>query len=201
MKKFNLAIDYIDYLIITHFHGDHIGGIPSLLLHLKDCGKQNKPIQLIGPVGVLNTITNLSNMFFGSRAVDMESIELSINDISELELDDFSIKSYPMRHKPESLGYKMLFGDISIGITGDTGYNENIKLIADNVDYFIVECSFKEEISSSHITLKEVLEIFAHYNCKNIILNHLSNDVISEFKKSDVPNHISLSYDGMKIEK
>ncbi|MHA1237284.1 MAG: amino acid kinase family protein, partial [Candidatus Hodarchaeales archaeon] len=51
LKSSKIVTSSIDWIIISHFHGDHINGIPYLLLELSFQTKRIKPLKIIGPPG------------------------------------------------------------------------------------------------------------------------------------------------------
>ena len=49
LKRLEIAHDEIDLVLITHFHGDHFGGLPFLLLDAQfTC--RTRPLVIAGPV-------------------------------------------------------------------------------------------------------------------------------------------------------
>ncbi len=61
LKREKIALDDIDTIIITHFHGDHCFGLPFLLfnLYLQRGGETEKPMRLIAPQGIQATLKSL----------------------------------------------------------------------------------------------------------------------------------------------
>jgi len=48
----------IDVVCITHFHGDHISGLPGLLLSMGNA-ERTEPVTIIGPKGLERTVNAL----------------------------------------------------------------------------------------------------------------------------------------------
>ena len=52
--------DEIDTILISHFHGDHFGGIPLLLLAALYEDERRKPLWIAGPPGVESRVRSLA---------------------------------------------------------------------------------------------------------------------------------------------
>ncbi|MBS4534230.1 MBL fold metallo-hydrolase [Clostridium sp. D2Q-14] len=107
----------IEYIILTHGHGDHIGG----LLELKDKTKAPILIHSLDKDMLMNKEINLSNQ------MPMEPVEINpdktVEDGETLALDDFEINIiHTPGHTPGSISIKI---DKTI-FTGDTLFKGSI---------------------------------------------------------------------------
>ncbi|MHA1410080.1 MAG: ribonuclease Z [Candidatus Odinarchaeia archaeon] len=59
MQKLPLSISKIHTILITHLHGDHIGGLPGILMTLGLFNRKN-PLLIIGPKGIKDFLKCLS---------------------------------------------------------------------------------------------------------------------------------------------
>lgn len=76
----------IDVICFTHYHGDHISGLPGLLLTMGNADR-TEPLTLIGPKGLERVVSAL-------RVIAPElPFPLQFREITEPE-QDFSIKGY-----------------------------------------------------------------------------------------------------------
>ncbi|WP_332841431.1 MBL fold metallo-hydrolase [Paraclostridium bifermentans] len=55
MKIANCGFKTIDYICITHLHGDHIIGLPGILSTIGNCGR-TEMLTIIGPKGIKEVI-------------------------------------------------------------------------------------------------------------------------------------------------
>ena len=58
LKRLGIARDDIDLILITHFHGDHFGGLPFLLLDAQFT-RRSRPLVIAGPQGIEAKLANL----------------------------------------------------------------------------------------------------------------------------------------------
>ena len=103
LKKLNLRLGNVNTLLITHFHADHISGLPGLLLSLGNYGKTS-PLLIAGPQG-LERYVNALLTIAPNLPFPLELRELEGQDV--LEADSFQIEAFRMRHGMACLGYKI----------------------------------------------------------------------------------------------
>ena len=98
----NISPAKITKLLITHWHGDHVLGIPGLLQSL-GAGHYTKTLEIYGPKGTKNYFANMLRSFiFPIR------IKMNINEINSgkfFENNDFELHSSPMKHNAPCLAY------------------------------------------------------------------------------------------------
>ena len=51
LERLGIARHAIDAILVTHFHGDHFGGIPYFVLDAH-FGRRTRPLTLAGPAGI-----------------------------------------------------------------------------------------------------------------------------------------------------
>ncbi|MBI5148503.1 ribonuclease Z [Candidatus Pacearchaeota archaeon] len=89
-------------LLITHWHGDHILGIPGLLQTLVLNG-YNKELEIFGPVGTKKYLDAILNMF-----IFVGKIKIKIYEIEQegpFYENSFILESYKLKHSTPCLAY------------------------------------------------------------------------------------------------
>jgi len=99
----------ITKILITHWHGDHVLGIPGLLQTLAASNYQ-KNLLIFGPEGTKRFFDNLIKTFIFNNNLNYEIREI-INDGVFYENDDFGIEAYKLEHKIPCLGYRFVEKD------------------------------------------------------------------------------------------
>jgi ribonuclease Z len=103
LKRAECKIAAIDLLLITHFHADHISGLPGLLLSLANAGK-TEPLTIIGPRGLSRIAEGLMRICPGLPfAVNLR--ELDTKNPEEITFGNWIINALPLRHRVPCLGY------------------------------------------------------------------------------------------------
>ena len=76
LRKKGWSFKPIDVICFTHFHGDHIGGLPGLLLTMGNA-ERTEPLTMIGPKGLTRVVNSLRS--FHLRYAVWRSNSLSRN--------------------------------------------------------------------------------------------------------------------------
>jgi ribonuclease Z len=58
MRKRGWSFKPIDVICFTHYHGDHISGLPGLLLTMGNA-ERSEPLTMIGPKGLERVVNSL----------------------------------------------------------------------------------------------------------------------------------------------
>jgi ribonuclease Z len=95
----------IDVICFTHYHGDHISGLPGLLLSMGNADR-TEPVTLIGPKG-LERVVNALRVIAPELPFDLKFIELSETE-ETIEQNGYVIKAFQVRHNITCYGYSII---------------------------------------------------------------------------------------------
>lgn len=95
----------IDIICITHFHGDHISGLPGLLLSMGNADR-TKPVTIIGPRG-LERVVNSLRVIAQELPFELEFIELSKAQES-IVINEYNIEAFRLNHNILCYGYSLV---------------------------------------------------------------------------------------------
>lgn len=105
MRSAGLRFKAIDAILITHFHADHISGLPGLLLTIGNEGR-TEPMHMYGPKGLEKTVNALRTI------VPELPFELCFHEFQEDGRDTFccaglEITSFPVNHGIPCYGFRL----------------------------------------------------------------------------------------------
>jgi ribonuclease Z len=94
----------IDTICFTHYHGDHIGGLPGLLLTMGNSDR-TEPLTLIGPPGLEKVVGALRIIAPG---LPFPIIYKEITEPEQtFELNGYRLKAFKVNHNVTCYGYTM----------------------------------------------------------------------------------------------
>jgi len=92
----------IDRIFITHFHGDHVLGIPGILYTLAK-NRRERPLHIYGPEGLSEIVYHMRKASYGRVPFKVFVHELRPGDVVEGE--EYRIESFKLEHGERALGY------------------------------------------------------------------------------------------------
>ena len=108
MRETGWSFKAIDYILFTHYHGDHISGLPGLLLTIGNC-ERTEPLTLIGPRGLRKIVEGLLLIAPG-LPFPIEYVELTreqIQEQQELQLGELFVRPCQADHGIPCVGYSV----------------------------------------------------------------------------------------------
>lgn len=95
----------IEALCVTHYHADHIVGLPGFLLTLGNSGRV-EPLTIFGPP-YLSEIVNSLRIIAPALPFEIILVELSEQWSTRNHIGDFIVKSLPVDHNIPCLAYSI----------------------------------------------------------------------------------------------
>lgn len=184
LKQLNIDRNAIDFILATHFHADHFGGIPFFILDAQ-FAKRTKPLTIVGPQGLKEWLPrSLETAFPGSAGVSRK-FELSLIEAGpdrDLSLHGVGIQAALVRHgKPEGAfhAYRIEVEGKVIAYTGDTEWTDQLIAIGRDADLLIAEAYFFEKNVPLHLSYATLMEKLPLIAPKRLILTHMNDDMLS----------------------
>lgn len=189
MVRHGVPWDRLTHLVLTHFHGDHVGALPGLFFGLKHgiVPAREEELRVLGPPGTRRLFQGLADALGdymldpGFPVVVDESPPGTTRPLS----DRMELTTRGTPHTDESQALRMDGPDGSVVYTGDTGPDPGLGEFARGADLLVCECSLTDEqVGDNHLSPSRVAEIAAVAEPGLLLLTHVYPHVRREH---DVP--------------
>jgi len=133
-----LDVSDLGFILITHAHGDHLLGLPTLIQRAKYLGKK---LNVAAPSPVMKSIKELLSALQIPHYMDYITVtELQSEVWTQLSKDVY-VKAVDAIHPVPSVSYILRVGSKTIAYSGDTWPNDDFLLEAKGADVLIHEIS------------------------------------------------------------
>lgn len=102
MKEKGWSCNPIDVICFTHFHGDHISGLPGLLLSMGNADR-TEPLTLIGPKG-LEKVVSCLRVIAPELPFSIRYMEIG-RDGQEFCFHGYRLRAFKVKHNVPCYGY------------------------------------------------------------------------------------------------
>lgn len=200
LHRHGLTSDDIDTILITHFHGDHYGGLPFVFLDAALQRKRERPLAIVTPEGGRDRTRRLMELLYPGTSWAMDRLDLrfhTFDSYQTVDLGALSVTAYPVLHSRQALshGLRIAVEGRVIGFSGDTSWTDELANIAEGAHLMICECNFFETKTPNHLDYRTLEERLPELNADRIILNHLGNEMLDNLDRVSP----SCAEDGMKV--
>ena len=189
-------VDFLDAIIYTHSHYDHIAGFDDLRAFNFINGK---PVQILASEGTMKKLKAVNEYAFSvpeQLGGGIPLINTHIISYEDFIVNDIRIEPIKLFHgKIEVMGFRI--GNFAY--CTDTNFIPDESLLKlQNLDCLIID-GLKYERHPTHFSIAESIEIINKLKPKIAYLTHISHDISHEDCENELPPNIRLAYDGLKI--
>jgi ribonuclease BN (tRNA processing enzyme) len=178
LAALEISRDEIEAILVTHFHADHFGGIPLLLLGAQYVDRRRRPLAIAGPPGVEQRVREVARAL--GHSLDDHSLGFEVRFLelpagSSRQIGPVDARAFATFHSPDSQphGVVVSAGKRRIAYSGDTGWFDALPAEVNGADLFLCECTQVHREFEYHLSLDELAERSRDFDCGRLVLTHL----------------------------
>jgi len=195
LEQAGLDFNDLTDIIVTHFHPDHVSGIPLLLMDMWLMGRQ-KPLNIYGLHYTLDRVEGLMGFYNWSEWPDFFPVvfyRLPAKEMaSVLDCPDFTIHASPVHHMIPNIGLRVDFpqSQKAMAYSCDTEPCDEVVRLSEGADVLIHEATGD---SPGHSSAAQAGEVASRAEVNKLFLIHYPT---GRFAKGDIAAEASKTYQG-----
>jgi ribonuclease BN (tRNA processing enzyme) len=176
MKQVGEDPSSIDAVIVSHYHADHYGGIPFLILD-GQFRHRTRPLLIAGPGDVERRVSAALEAAFPGASTIRQPFPMIFRQIEpgrEVELEVGRLLAFPAAHTPgsDAVSLRVQADRALIGYTGDTEWTDDLRDLAAGADLLICEAYTWAKRVRYHLDYQTLASHRAELGMRRLILTH-----------------------------
>jgi ribonuclease BN (tRNA processing enzyme) len=200
LKRAGIDPATIGWVLLSHLHGDHFGGLPFLILD-GQFSRRTSRLVVAGPPGLRERLTRAQEALFpGSSTVErrfaVEVVELQ--ERVETAVGPFRATAFAVDHASGAPAYalRLVAGGRTIACSGDTAWTDTLIELAAGADLLIAEAYFWDKPVPYHLRHADLVAHRHQLTNRRTILTHLSEDMLAHADHAA----FAVAHDGLVLD-
>ena len=169
IMKFEIPLEQIKLVFISHTHADHIFGLPAFLLASRE-DKRKEAVEIWGLKGLRDYLGDLLDMAYRKTYEDL-GFEIKVREIrGQMKFNGYNFEFARTIHSIPSSAISIT-KDRKVTYTGDGKYSREVVDLAGNSDLLISEAYMGG--LDTHSSIIDAAELARESNSKGLALVHI----------------------------
>lgn len=198
MQLLREGIGLVHGVLYTHEHADHLHGLDDVRLFPFMLGH---PIPIYATEVVEGRIRKIFDYAFSDREQThpgaVPKMQLQRIDESPIEILGSTLTPVPLVHGPYCRVFGYRIGNVAY--CTDTNFIESSsKELLRGLDVLVLD-ALRKSPHPTHFSVGEALDVIEELGPKKAYLTHLSHELDYTTFFRELPEHVALAYDGLRI--
>src|SRR6185295_1186614 len=182
LKRRGFDTSRLDFVIVSHLHGDHFGGLPFLLLEYMYERPRTRPFVVVGPPGIEERLWALFRALYSDVHKHKLPYELRVVELvpeAATTIADVRILPVQVPHQLEdvSLALDLDVAGKRVVYSGDSPWVDRFIELSKNADLFLCECTAFASSMGRHIDYQLLRPLIPKLGCRRLVLIHLGREM------------------------
>ena len=198
-------------VLVTHLHGDHIGGFPHLLINSLYNDVREDALDVVGPVHTEERVERLFQTVYPKLGRAPAPYALRYQELApgdDAHVLGLRVEAFPAAHMdppdvPLCLRVTTASGHV-VAFSGDTEPCEGLLAAAADADLLVAECTALEPPAGRHLTWRDWQALWPRIGAKKVLLTHFNRDVRAAIPRlrGEVPASVVVDFaeDGQVLD-
>jgi len=191
----------IDFVLLSHMHGDHFGGVPYLFMEYRYEEPRSRPLTVYGPPGTERRVRGLFGALYEHIASEPLPFAVRYEELKPgagRTIDGVRVLPFAVPHVQElqAFAYRIEVGGKTILYSGDSAWTEEFVAQSRGADLFLCECTTYETRLDVHISYPEIAARARDLHCRRLVLSHLGSEPLARLNELT----LECARDGLTID-
>jgi ribonuclease Z len=174
MEQFNLPMEELDAVFITHFHNDHIADLGEVMQRSYILGRESV-LEVYGPTGVKDIVEGFNMAYVadshnrtshhGEEIMPLEyqfaegiEFDSALDEVVVYDNEGVKVTAFKVAHPPiePAFGYMIEYRGKKVVISGDTLVSDELAGYSESADLLVIDIMNYELVSLMGDTLREI---------------------------------------------
>jgi ribonuclease BN (tRNA processing enzyme) len=192
----------LDFILLSHLHGDHFGGIPFLFMEYLYEQPRTRPLVVCGPPGTEARVRALFAALYEKTSAQSLPFAVHYRELhagQACSIDGVDVLPFAVPHAPELAAFGLRVGvdGKTLLYSGDSSWTDDFIAHARGTDLFLCECTYyAREANGIHVSWEEIQARLPRLGCRRLVLSHLGRVALSRCDEISV----ECARDGLTID-
>jgi ribonuclease BN (tRNA processing enzyme) len=175
----------IDFVLLSHLHGDHFGGLPFMIMEYLYERPRDRELLIAGPAGTEQRVMDLFRVMYKEAAARPPTFPIRFQTLvadENVTIGGVAIEPFAVPHQEHepSLALKIRTDGKTLLYSGDSGWTEEFVHRTADVDLFLCECCYWDTKVDFHINYPQFAKNRGRIRARRVVLSHLGREVLEK---------------------